>query len=708
MLNFLNPILLWALPAGLVPLIIHLLNRQKKREIPFSTTHFLKQMTRKEMRRLKIRQIFLLIIRTLIFLLLILAFARPSLKSSGGVLAGRSASEIVVLIDNSLSLNRLDFSGSLFTQLKNRWNRLETVMQADDRLTVIQAVQPLKLLCEREKYSATLWKKITNEIQPTSLTGNLPGGILKAAEIFRKSPLLNKEIYILSDFQQNHADEINLKKYSNSFTNAKIFFLPLPGKEAESISIDTAFVVNRLIEKNLPLKISATFHNRHHSKTLNSMVSVVLNGKRVDQQNISLPGGEQKSLLFQTVLRLGGIVSGYVESEPDELLEDNRYFFNFFVPEKINILYLKPSPDFESFIPLILQPAVERGVFQYQTRPLSAWPSLNFLNYQVIILEGINQIPEGLNNRLLTFARDSKGIIMIPGTNLVPSSLNKFLSAVQLGTILSLEGKGGQTGQRISLGKIDWNHPLFEGLFEKPGNLNPIDFRAYYKLRPGPRAEVILRLKNNDPLLIGSKNKIINTFLFTVPLNREWTDFALRGFVVPLFYRLVYFSVIRNEGGANMAVAGEPYVREFSNLKPPFSFKVKRQGGIEKMILPEFKGSKVVLRMKENYNSGNYFIQQNGSRIAAYSVNHPAVESTNRFYTAEQLTSIFPGGYWISPDKSIAGAIEQSRFGIELWPYLLLSVLLLLLIEMLLAFTGSRKEYLRFKNEFVPAEHPEI
>ncbi|HFE64128.1 MAG TPA: hypothetical protein ENK14_06905, partial [Caldithrix sp.] len=71
MLNFLNPTVLFALTAGLIPLIIHLLNRRKIKQVEFSTIHFLKQMARKEMRRLRIRQILLLIIRTLIILLLV-------------------------------------------------------------------------------------------------------------------------------------------------------------------------------------------------------------------------------------------------------------------------------------------------------------------------------------------------------------------------------------------------------------------------------------------------------------------------------------------------------------------------------------------------------------------------------------------------------------------------------------------------------------
>ncbi|MCK4892525.1 MAG: BatA domain-containing protein, partial [Calditrichia bacterium] len=47
MFQFLNPSILFALSASLIPLIIHLLNKRKFKEVEFSTIHFLKEMVRK-------------------------------------------------------------------------------------------------------------------------------------------------------------------------------------------------------------------------------------------------------------------------------------------------------------------------------------------------------------------------------------------------------------------------------------------------------------------------------------------------------------------------------------------------------------------------------------------------------------------------------------------------------------------------------------
>ena len=82
MFTFLNSSILLGLIAASIPLIIHLITRQKVKRVFFSSLYFLRELRTQKIRRIKIRQILLLILRTLIILLLILAFARPTLKSN--------------------------------------------------------------------------------------------------------------------------------------------------------------------------------------------------------------------------------------------------------------------------------------------------------------------------------------------------------------------------------------------------------------------------------------------------------------------------------------------------------------------------------------------------------------------------------------------------------------------------------------------------
>jgi len=700
MLNFLNPTVLFALFAGLIPLIIHLLNRRKIKEIRFSTIHFLKQMSRKEMRRLRIRQILLLIIRTLIILLLVLAFARPTLRSGAGLLAGRTASEVVVIIDNSLSLNTLELTGSLLEKVRQRWANLETAFQSGDRITVILGVKPMRILADRQNYSAGFWEKITRQIQPSYLTGNATAALLKAAQIFRESDLFNKELYLISDFQQAGFEGEPLKILWEEWKGkVNVFCLPIFHGVEENISVDSAGVVNRLVEKNQILKITAQVRNQNDQKHLTSLISLILNDNRSGQQNVSLAPLEQKPINFRTTLQSSSFITGFVECEGDVLLEDNRFYFNFFVPQNVRILHIVPNPRYASFVPLILKPAIDRGLFVAERKMVSQWSALDLQKYQAVILEGIDQIPDGLANRLIQYSEAGNGVLILPGNNIVPAQYNHLLKSLGLGQIVSREGMPGQKTEFVTPGKINWQHPLFEGMFEKRRELNPIYFYAYYRVKPRPGNEVIIRLQNGAPFLIGSRGSSRNIYLFTVPLQPEWTNLPVRGFVVPLFYRLLYYAVTRNVIERSGIEVGESYSAVFKMLKPPFNFILHRPSGEEEKLTPIFKGNDILIRIDKNPEPGNYRIWQGNRLITVYSVNHSPLESRREYYGKEDLKALFPDFYWIPSDENVLKMVEISRFGKELWPYLLGFVLFLLLVEMVLAYTGGRQQARQFRQE---------
>ena len=68
-LGFLNSIFLLGLVAIAAPIIIHLLNRRRVRKIRFSSLEFLSELTRRRMRKVNLRRILILILRTLAVLL---------------------------------------------------------------------------------------------------------------------------------------------------------------------------------------------------------------------------------------------------------------------------------------------------------------------------------------------------------------------------------------------------------------------------------------------------------------------------------------------------------------------------------------------------------------------------------------------------------------------------------------------------------------
>ena len=701
MFSFLNPSILYALAIAAIPIIIHLINRKRKKEVPFSTVHFLKQMVRKEMRRLRLRQILLLIIRTLILLLIVLAFARPTLKVSNSILSGQSATEAVVIIDNSLSLNSLQISGNLLEEIRQRWLNLEDVFQQGDKISVLLGTTPIKTITEHSNYSDDLWQKVEKEIQPSALKGNLTDALIKALQVLQESNIYNREMYFISDFQKTGFDETDLSLLQSKSANSiKIFAIPVFQSDDQNVSVDSAFIVNRLIEKNQNLEIKALMQNQSAKKKISSLVSLIIDSKRISQQNIDLTEGELRTVKFEVNPRESGNISGLVESENDILLEDNRFYFNFQIPENIKILHLVPELDFKSYFPIILKPAFDAGTFIYDKNSLDNWSAIDFYKYQVVILEGLNQIPTGLVDRLEQLSRLDYGLILVPGNNVLPSDYNKLINNFNLGQISGKSGSENQNTEYISLGKVNWEHPLFEGLFEEQNKLNPIEFFSFYQLKPSNKAEVIMNLKNNLPFLVESQLNLTNVFLLTSPLQEQWTNLVYRGMVVPLVYRMLLYSAMKNNQHRTSIKAGETYQQTFRFLQPPFEFTLVKPSGIEEKISPEFKGSDIVLRVKDNYELGNYRLKQNNEILGVYSVNHSPEESIQQYYNKSDLEKIIPELIWIPEQENLISQVSKTRFGLELWPYLLSAVFALLLLEMLLAYTGSRKQKSEMEHEF--------
>src|SRR5260221_12200822 len=103
-MTFLNPLVLFGLAAAAIPVILHLLNLRKLRTIEFSTLTFLKELQQTKIRRLKLRQLLLLLIRTLLIVLIVIAFARPTLRGTIlGTIGSHAHSTVVFILDDSFS-----------------------------------------------------------------------------------------------------------------------------------------------------------------------------------------------------------------------------------------------------------------------------------------------------------------------------------------------------------------------------------------------------------------------------------------------------------------------------------------------------------------------------------------------------------------------------------------------------------------------------
>src|ERR1700676_3471159 len=90
--------MLWWLAAAAAPLLIHLWNRRRYREVPWAAIEHLLAALKKSSRRMLFEQGLLLAIRTALIVALVLAVAGPYLERIGGKFAlGEPFHRVIVL-----------------------------------------------------------------------------------------------------------------------------------------------------------------------------------------------------------------------------------------------------------------------------------------------------------------------------------------------------------------------------------------------------------------------------------------------------------------------------------------------------------------------------------------------------------------------------------------------------------------------------------
>ena len=143
-MTFLSPTILWGLAAASIPIIIHLLSLRHTRDIEFSTLYFIKELEHKTIRRLKLRQLLLVLIRILVIVCLILMVARPVQKGFvPGWMAAEKETRVIIFVDNSASMSLVSNGISLLENAKESVLKIVNSFEGQTTVEVYQT-NPVK------------------------------------------------------------------------------------------------------------------------------------------------------------------------------------------------------------------------------------------------------------------------------------------------------------------------------------------------------------------------------------------------------------------------------------------------------------------------------------------------------------------------------------------------------------------------------------
>lgn len=220
--SFLNGAFLVALAAAALPILIHLFSRRRAREVPFSQLRFLDEITRRKIRRLRLRQWLLLAMRTLAIALIALALSRPVWHGPGAS-RQRGSSAVAILIDDSFSMEaRLDPGALLpletggatlslptrFEQARQRALQLVDLLEEGDQAILVFTASPPRVPYESTVRDPALLREEITRATPRATRSDLVGAFERIGPVLRSARALNREIFLASDFQQGDIQEL--------------------------------------------------------------------------------------------------------------------------------------------------------------------------------------------------------------------------------------------------------------------------------------------------------------------------------------------------------------------------------------------------------------------------------------------------------------------------------------------------------------------
>jgi Mg-chelatase subunit ChlD len=197
-MGFVAPLILAGLAALAIPVLIHLIQRERKRVVEFPSLMFLSRIPYQSVRRRRIRDWALLAMRLAALALIVMAFARPFFKrDSLAAATQQGAREAVILVDTSYSMEY----GDRWTRARAAARDAISGLSAGDRASLVffssGAEVAVRSSADRGRLDAGLASAATGP----GATRFAPA-IKLAASLLAESALPRREIVLISDFQR--------------------------------------------------------------------------------------------------------------------------------------------------------------------------------------------------------------------------------------------------------------------------------------------------------------------------------------------------------------------------------------------------------------------------------------------------------------------------------------------------------------------------
>jgi len=656
------------------------------------------------MRRIKLKQLLLLALRIFVITFLVLAFSKPVLENYSFGADTKGKSTVLIFLDDSFSMDAQDGNGKYFDQAKRSVTGiLESYSESDEIILIPSSYTGYKS-------SAGITggiTEITDSLEFLNISYKpfkLSDAFIMSEQILKNSLNPNKDVFVISDFQTVNVDERSEIFKNKDAADVNYFFIKTGSRTVSNLSLDSLNVISKIPAKFGNIRMSVNLTNHSESPVLNKSLKLFIDGKLTEESVTDVNANSIAKKEFSFTADRTGDIHGYIELasdniQEDELTQDNRIYFDIFIPGKIRVCLVGNPGEFR-FVNAALNSAQnltadDNSEKIFDTKYLNNVTDEIF-DQDVLIISPDQSYSVNDSKLLSDFLAAGKGIFVFLNERTDIANFNSAVSSVLNIPVIETLNSDEVQNLNLKFGKIDFENPLMAEIFRNrqlnitsESFIDSPEIRKYFELILNENSFPVISLSDNRPFISETELPKGKFLMSAVSAETGFSDFPLNNIFPPLMIRSVFY-LNSDFGFTNENLIGRSNIIPVKGLQNIAG--MNSPDGISSDINYGISGpSEKFLIMPYSVNTaskGLYFLNDSAGNKFGFSLNSDPSESITGILSEEEIENVIDNfglksAVLIKDINDISADINEKRTGASLWKYFLLAALLFLALEII-------------------------
>ncbi len=703
-MTFVTPALLAGTLLVAVPIVLHLVMRQKPTRLEFPALRFVARRHETNQRRLRLRHLLLLLLRAAVIVLLAFALARPTVRWAGAAGSQEAPVAAALVFDAAPRMQyraenrtRLEAAQEFGLWLLGQLPRNSEIAVLDTRLGPTAFEVDLGSARNRIR-----------RLAPIANSQPLPMVIEEAMRLLAESELPSREVYVFTDLSRAAWPDDEAARLHNRMTDVPgvaVYLIDVGVENPEDYSLAELRLSSQVLSSHGALQVETALEGAGAGgeRTLELiMTDPDGNRQRRNQQTVSVETDQSQQVEF----RLAGLEVGLHQGEvriagQDALAVDDVRYFSIEVQPPWRILMAAPDPAdaYALYLTEALSPSVfrKRGQsrFQCEVVSLAELPGRLGGDFSAVCLLDPTPLEQATWKRLADFASEGRGVAVFLGRNATEiESFNEPQAQAVLPAPLLRQARRPEGDTHLA--PADYQHPVTAAFRSQADAVPWSEFPVFRYWQLGAfaaGASVIMPYNDGAPAIverpIGSGRALTMTTPVSDRPRRDAWNLLPVGEAWPfliLANQLAAYLVGSSEEQLNYTAGQTAAIRLDPAHRRP-SYTLSTPDGLKLPVTPDLNRN--LLLVSATDEPGNYRVEAGGREgfHRGFSVNLARRQTELARTDQEQLKQVFgliP--FQLARDrKQLEGKQREARVGRELFAPLLLILVVVLGAEHLVS-----------------------